>query len=82
MKNGKKNITLKNGLTEAQVQTAKDILAQVNRVKVCQDTGVPVMTVVNVLRGSSPRIDLLVLVVDRAKEMIADRQELCKKIKA
>lgn len=76
MESAKHDEKLKNGLTIGQVKAAKEVIAQVRFKRLCEELGIPYMTIVNVLRGRSPQIDLLVLVLDACKKKIAERNDV------
>jgi len=66
----------KNGLSSDQVNNARAILKQVNVARICEDKGVKVSTIYNVLRDESPRVEDLAIVITEAKK------EMAKKAKA
>lgn len=68
--------TLKNGLTKEQVYAARAIISKISLKALCEEQGIPMTTIYNVLRDNSPRVDLLKKVLDSAYEKIEERKKL------
>lgn len=65
-----KTEVLPNGLTGEMVQSVKDILSQVTVTKICKELGIKQYLVYKILKGDSDRIDLLNMLLEKAKEEI------------
>ncbi|RAJ00440.1 hypothetical protein LX64_04146 [Chitinophaga skermanii] len=65
-----------NGLASDQIIRAKSILKKVNLKKICADNGVSYSIVINVLRGTSPRLECLRIVLDAANVELQKRDTL------
>jgi predicted transcriptional regulator len=74
--------TLKNGLTREQVYAARAIISKISLKALCEEQGIPMTTVYNVLRDSSSRVDLLKKVLDSAYDKIEERKKLLASIPA
>jgi hypothetical protein len=74
------NTKFKNGLTIKEVESAKQILSDVNVSKICAKVGVKISTVYNVLRDESSRINEFGKVIRAAKREIAKRQSTIKEL--
>ncbi|HJU45685.1 MAG TPA: hypothetical protein VJ647_02825 [Chitinophagaceae bacterium] len=68
--------TLKNGLTKQQVYAARATISQISLKALCEEQGIPMTTIYNVLRDSSSRVDLLKKVLDSAYIKIEERKKL------
>lgn len=67
---------LKNGLTQDQVNAAKSVISKVSLKAICEEKGIPMTTIYNVLRDNSSRVDLLKEVIDAAYIKIEERKKL------
>ncbi len=67
---------LKNGLTKEQVYAVRAIISKISLKALCEEQGIPMTTVYNVLRDSSSRVDLLKKVLDSAYVKIEERKKL------
>lgn len=67
---------LKNGLTREQVDAVKAIISKVSLKALCEEKGIPMTTIYNVLRDNSSRVDLLKEIVDSAYIKIEERKKL------
>jgi len=67
-------IEYKNGLTQEQVQKAKELLRKVKVRDVCAKVNVKVSTVYNVLRDESPRIEDLKKVLQQAQKELKKKE--------
>lgn len=70
------DFTLKNGLTQAQVNAARSALSMISLKKICIELNVPMATIYNVLRDNSSRIDLLKKGLDAAYLEIEERKKI------
>ena len=71
-----KNNILKNGLTHEQVHAARATISKISLKALCEEQGIPMTTIYNVLRDSSSRVDLLKQVLDVAYKKIEERKKL------
>jgi predicted transcriptional regulator len=67
---------LKNGLTKEQVNAARAMISKVSLKSLCDENGIPMTTIYNVLRDSSSRVDSLKVILDAAKIKIREREAL------
>ncbi len=74
------NITFKNGLTQEQAQNAKKLLKKVNVKSICENIGVNVSTIYNVLRDESPRIEDLSKVLNEASQELKRKEIVLKSL--
>lgn len=74
--------TLKNGLTKEQVYAARATISKISLKSLCEEEGIPMTTIYNVLRDSSSRVDLLKKVLDIAYTKIEERKKLLASIPA
>lgn len=68
--------TLKNGLTQMQVNAARAALSMVSLKEICREHNIPMATIYNVLRDNSSRVDLLKKVLDAAYVKIEERKKI------
>lgn len=68
--------TFKNGLTPEQVTACRGIIAKVSLKAICEEKGIPMTTIYNVLRDNSSRVDLLKEIIDAAYVKIEERKKL------
>lgn len=67
---------LKNGLTKEQVYAARATISKISLKALCEEQGIPMTTIYNVLRDNSSRVDLLKQVLDAAYIKIEERKKL------
>jgi hypothetical protein len=70
------NKVLQNGLSEQQVQKAKEVLTSVSIRKIAKKIGTSDSNIRNVLRGTSPNVELLDRAIREANKIISKREKL------
>lgn len=74
------NETLKNGLTQKQVEKARELFSKVNLSAICRENNIHYMTIANVLRDRNNNIEAFNKVVTAAKEKVDKNEEALKSL--